>query len=603
VDSRIDSSSGPRSEVRAEYSRRLEARTVDRNAHVRLEYALGNYRLLVAAIAIVVAWFALRDGWFSAGWIALPVAAFIGLAVRHDRIIRERERLDRSVQFYEGGLLRLDDCWAGSGVSGQRFAGAGHPYSIDLDLFGIGSLFELICSARTVSGEDCLADWLGAPAPPDVVRLRQEAVAELRPQLDLREAIALLGEEVRSGINPRALTEWGAEQPILDAPVQRILTTLLGAAVLSCGVLWALGYGWRPFAVAVIVAQLEDSTIRRHVKRVVRAVEKPAKDLEVLSELLARIESAGFRSERLRELQARLLTSGTAPSRRIARLQSLVAYLDSTRNQIVAPLAAALLWTTQCAFAIERWRLRSGPELGDWLQTVGEFEALCSLARYAFERPENSFPELVDGAVLRATYLAHPLLPLAGVVRNDIALDERQSLLLVSGSNMSGKSTLLRTVGVNTVLALAGAPVCASRFEVGPLQVGASIRTQDSLAEGISAFYAEIKRLRQIVDLATDHAPALFLLDEILHGTNSHDRRIGAEAVVRGLLARSAVGIVTTHDLALARIAEDTGLHAVNVHFEDHLEEGRMTFDYRLRPGVVRKSNALELMRSVGLEV
>jgi DNA mismatch repair ATPase MutS len=196
------------------------------------------------------------------------------------------------------------------------------------------------------------------------------------------------------------------------------------------------------------------------------------------------------------------------------------------------------------------------------------------------------------------------LIPETRNVRTDLKLsDEERRVLIVSGSNMSGKSTLLRTVGINTVLALAGAPIRARRLRLTPLQVGASIRIQDSLQAGASRFYAEITRLRQIVELTEGELPVLFLLDEILHGTNSHDRRIGAEGVVRGLIERGAIGLITTHDLALARIAEELAPRAANVHFEDHLEEGKMTFDYRLRPGVVERSNALELMRSVGLEV
>jgi DNA mismatch repair ATPase MutS len=199
--------------------------------------------------------------------------------------------------------------------------------------------------------------------------------------------------------------------------------------------------------------------------------------------------------------------------------------------------------------------------------------------------------------------LGHPLIPESRNVRTDLRLSDEPRVLVVSGSNMSGKSTLLRTAGVNVVLALAGAPVRARRLRLSPLQVGASIHIQDSLQAGASRFYAEIKRLRQIVDLTHGSVPVLFLLDEILHGTNSHDRRIGAEGVVRGLLDRGAIGLVTTHDLALARVAEELAPLAANVHFEDRLEDGKMTFDYRLRPGVVQRSNALELMRSVGLEV
>jgi len=240
-----------------------------------------------------------------------------------------------------------------------------------------------------------------------------------------------------------------------------------------------------------------------------------------------------------------------------------------------------------------------------WLSAVGEFEALCALAAHAYENPDDAYPEVAeDGPCFEGESLGHPLLPRARCVRNDVHLSGETRLLLISGSNMSGKSTLLRTVGINTVLALAGAPVCATRLRVSPLVVGATLRIQDSLQAGRSRFYAEITRLRQLLDLAkAAPPPLLFLLDEILHGTNSHDRRLGAEAVVRSLLDRGAIGLVTTHDLALTHLAEVLARMAVNMHFADQIEGDQITFDYLMRPGVVQHSNALALMRAVGLEV
>jgi DNA mismatch repair ATPase MutS len=248
--------------------------------------------------------------------------------------------------------------------------------------------------------------------------------------------------------------------------------------------------------------------------------------------------------------------------------------------------------------------VRSGVKVAEWIAAVGEIEALLALANYSYEHPADPFAEIVAGAPLyQGDGLGHPLLPEDKVVRTDLHLSDATRLLVVSGSNMSGKSTLLRTVGTNAVLALAGAPVRAKRLQLSPLQLGASIRIQDNLRAGASLFYAEITRLRQLMELTGAALPLLFIIDEILHGTNSHDRRIGSEAVLRGLVERGALGLVTTHDLALTNIVSDAHTHARNVHFEDHLEDGQMTFDYILRDGVVKKSNAIELMRSVGLEV
>jgi DNA mismatch repair ATPase MutS len=320
--------------------------------------------------------------------------------------------------------------------------------------------------------------------------------------------------------------------------------------------------------------------------------------------VLEKLERESFSAALLNELHSRLQSGGMQPSRRIAGLNRLITLLDSRRNQLFAPLAAIMLWGTQMAFAIEVWRRKHGHAVPRWLSAVGEMEALCSLAGYAYEHPSDPFPEIDEGEVsFHGEKLGHPLLSEERCVRNDVYLESGLRILVVSGSNMSGKSTLLRTVGINSVLALAGGTVRAERLRLSPVSVGASIRITDSLQAGSSRFYAEITRLRQLVDLTGGPRPLLFLLDELLHGTNSHDRRIGAEAVIRSLAARGAIGLLTTHDLALSHIADVLAPNAANVHFEDHIQNGKIAFDYRLRPGIVERSNALELMRSVGLDV
>ena len=521
-----------------------------------------------------------------------------------DRITQARRRSERAAALYDQGLDRLDDRWAGRGATGERFLDAAHPYAEDLDLFGHGSLFELLSMARTRVGEETLAHWLLSPAAPDVVRARQAAVAELRPQLDLREDLALLGEGVRSGEDAQTLAAWAAVPPWRISRSMRVTAMVLALLAVITLVLWIAGFGWLPFLVALILGRSSPYVCRPRssvssAPSTVRGV-----NLALLSDVMSRLERERFSSPHLVELRAALDVEGLPPSRQIARLNGLINLLDARRNMMFAPVAALLLWPIQFAFAIERWRQSSGPAVPRWLAAVGELEALSSLAGYSYEHPQYPFPELVaGGARFEGEGLGHPLIPESRSVRTDLRLSDELRVLIVSGSNMSGKSTLLRTVGTNTVLAMAGAPVCARRLRLSPLQVAASIRIQDSLQAGASRFYAEIMRLRQIVELTGGPLPVLFLLDEILHGTNSHDRRIGAEGVVRGLIERGAIGLVTTHDLALAQIAEVLAPRAANVHFEDHLEGGKMTFDYLLRPGVTQRSNALELMRSVGLEV
>jgi hypothetical protein len=597
-------SPGDAADPRAACAERLAARRAEAAARARVDRALSNARLAVFAAGVIVAFLIFGSRLLAPVWLALPVLAFLALAVAHDRAIRARERAERAAAFYEAMQARIEGRTPPGAPSGERFRDAEHPYAEDLDLFGEGSLYARLCTARTRAGEDTLAAWLLTPAEPETVRARQAAVAELRPALDLREDLAVLGAGVGGSLHAERLRAWGEAPRVLSGRALPALALLLAGLAVAALAGWTLGaLGPAPFALALAAEAAFALPLRARVTRAVRDLELPAHELALLADLLERLEAERFQAPLLVGLREALDTRGVPPSRRLRQLRRLVDLLEARRNQLFAPLAALLLWTTQLAFAVERWRDACGPALGRWIAALGEIEALSALAGFAHERPELTFPELTAGGPrFEAEDLGHVLLPAERCVRNDLRLGDETRLLIVSGSNMSGKSTLLRAVGTNAVLAEAGAPVCARRLRLSPLAVGASLRVRDSLQEGTSRFYAEIRRLGQIVGLAEGPRPVLFLLDEILHGTNSHDRGIGAEALLRGLLARGAVGLVTTHDLALARLA-DTLPGAQNVHFEDHMEDGRMVFDFRLRPGVVTRSNALALMRAVGLEV
>jgi hypothetical protein len=588
---------------RPEYLRRIDERRAESARQFERFRRVGFVRLEVVDIGLILLWRVFAG--LSAWWLVFPIVLFVALGRVQARISAARFRCERGARLYEQGIVRLDDRWAGTGATGDRFLDLEHPYAQDLDLFGRGSLFELLSTARTDVGEETLAHWLLTPAGLDVVRARQNAVTELRPKLDLREDLALLGEGVPSGESARGLAAW-ANSPYWNiSPWTRPIAIAISALTILALVLWFLGFSPVPFLLVAIVRQVYLYRLRERIERVISEVDGPGNNLSLLAGILKRLEDEHHESALLRDLRAALEVDGSPPSIQIAWLSRLIELLDSRRNFVFAPAAAILLWPLQCAISIERWRQTSGPAVGRWLSAVGEFEALNSFAAYAYEHPQDPFPELLDSrdAHFDAVSMGHPLIPAQRNVRTDLSLTGDLRVLIVSGSNMSGKSTLLRSIGINVVLALAGAPVRAVSLRLSPLQVGASIRIQDSLQAGASRFYAEITRLRQIVGLTDGERPVLFLLDEILHGTNSHDRQIGAEKVVHGLIDRGAIGLITTHDLALARIVDELAPRAANVHFEDQFENGQMRFDYRLRDGVVQRSNALELMRSVGLEV
>jgi hypothetical protein len=593
---------------RAELARRLSERGESVRRLDRRDATIANARLAVFVAALLLGWATLGAHRAPAWTLALPLAAFVALAVLHDRLFRTRARLRRAIAFHERGLARIAGAFAGTGTPGDAFADPAHPYALDLDLFGRGSLFELLCTARTRPGEERLAAWLLAPAGPDEVRARQRAVAALAPRLDLREDLAVLGDDVRAAVAAEPLAAWG-EKASLAEPWLLPASLALAAAAVAAAVGWAF---WPPAVgpfplVGVLLAEWGFSRgVQAAVASALAGVERPAAELRVLAALLARLEREPVEDARLRALQGTLLAGRRRASDAIARLGRTVARMEWARNQFFAPIGFALAWTPLHAALVERWRREHGGRIRAWLDASAALEALSSLAGHAYEHPDAPFPELVDpgpdrAALLEGEALRHPLLPAA--VPNDVRLGRGgPQVLLVSGSNMSGKSTYLRTVGVNVVLALAGGVVRADRLRLTPLRAGATLRIQDSLQAGRSRFYAEIMRLKELSDLAGGEVPLLFLLDEILHGTNSHDRRIGAEAVVRGLVARGAIGLVTTHDLALTELA-GTDAALENSHFEDQVKDGEIAFDYRLRPGVVAHSNALALMRAVGLKL
>ncbi len=605
----------------AEYAARLESLRASRRELDRRHRTLGWVSLALAALIVLAVAGALGWRWISAWWVLVPGVGIVISETLHGRVMRRRKHRDRSVAYYDRALARIENRWMGGGETGAQFLDSAHPYARDLDLFGKGSLFELLSTARTRAGEEALARWLLAAAPVEEIGRRHAAVNDLRLRLGLREDLAVHGEDVRSQVRPEALAAWAEADPILKRGAARSIAFVLAGAWLLSIAAW-FGWGWWEAALLSSAVNLffywrfrerlqqiaPDAGVRATpgAARPARpSAEAVAPDLAVLAVVLERMERENFSAAKLAELQAALKSGGMLASRAIARLGRLVDYLEQRRSMVVAALDPFVFWTLQFSFAIEAWRANFGAAIRGWLSSLGEMEALCALAGYAYEHPEDVFPEFAspEDAWFQAEGLGHPLIAETQAVRNDVTMGRELRLLIISGPNMAGKSTLVRAVGVNAVLAQCGAPVRARRLRLSPLAVAASICVLDSLQGGVSRFYAEITRLRLISEMTAGPVPVMFLLDELLSGTNSHDRRIGAEGLARNLVEHGAIGMITTHDLALARMAEQPGARAANFHFSDRLENGRLRFDYKLSPGVVQTSNALGLMRSIGLDV
>jgi len=602
----------------AEYHRRLEILRGELVQLQRRDKIIGYTKLSVLIAGIAAAVWIVTHGRISAYWILFPVAVFIFFVVLHERVVRAIERNARATLFYKRGLARINDEWAGAGETGDRFAADSHPYARDLDLFGNGGMFQLLCEARTAAGEESLANWLLAPASPEEVCSRHAAVADLRDRLDLREDLAVLGEHLRAGLQPNALVAWAESPALVASSFTRVSAAVLAALWLASLAVWIV---WGIFVdphllgrllvlpVVMSIVNASFSSQHRRWTELVQRIEASCKGLPLLANVMARLEREPFSAPKLVELQARLRAQGAMPSRSIARLGSLLDTLASKRNLIVAFMNRYVFYSLQAVFAIEAWHQKFGASVREWIAAVGEIEALCSLAAYSYEHPADVFPEFTAPSItdrapcFEAESFAHPLIPAARAVRNDVSLGGDLRLMVISGPNMAGKSTYVRAVGINAVLAQCGAPVRAAKLRLSPLSVAASVCVLDSLQGGISRFYAEILRVKITIDLASGPSPVLFLLDELLGGTNSKDRRAGAQTIVKTLVDRGAIGLITTHDLALAEIADNLGSRAANFHFEDRIEDGKLLFDYRLSPGVVRTSNALDLMRSIGIDV
>jgi hypothetical protein len=595
----------PARDPAGEYRRRLDREALRLAGLRALHRAVVWGRIVELFLALCLLYLVFAERKLGPGWAWASVGLFVVLTLVivwvEDRIA-EREAI---VRYYQQGLARIEERWQDSAPRGERFADETHPYADDLDLFGRGGLYGLLCVARTALGEETLAGWLAAPAGAAEVRARQTAVAELSERIDLREQLWQAGGAVDAEGGQGALLAW-IEGPAARASAgQRLLMLALAAA----GVLavWLLAAGRVLPALVIFAAQaLLSGRHRELVGRLSDAGARRARELRTVAGMVALLERERFASPLLTSLLAALTDGGVSSQRRLRGLVRLVNLLDLRRSALAALVTAPLLLGTQVALAIEAWRERHRAVLARWVRAVGTVEALASLATYRYEHPADIFPDILDEGEpprLVTAGMGHPLIPRATRQANDLILGDGARMVIVTGSNMSGKTTFLRTTGVNAVLALAGAPVCAREMRLTPVQVGASLLTRESLQEGVSRFYGEIRRLRTIVEMAERSPRTLFLIDEMLHGTNSQDRQRGGEAVLRQLAQAGCIGLITTHDLSLARLAEQPALAAANFHFQDRIEGDRLIFDYQMRPGITSRSNALDLMRLVGLKV
>jgi hypothetical protein len=573
----------------------------------------NRMRLALAAcvaIAYLLAQHALHQ---TAPWwpTLIPVAAFLALLPTYLGFSTRLTRIQRLLVFYDRNLSRADGSQPQSGLTGDEFRTSTHLYDRDLDILGPNSLFGLLATVRTGIGQRGLARILLNHASQAVACDRQQTIQELTPHTALREEIALLGVTRLEQVSAAALDTWLDEPPPTFHPAVRICLAFTSTALVALLLAGFLHYAtWStlfPNLAAVFAIHTAVAMVVRSRVLPILSGPKIANQMRMFSDGLALLRKQAFTSSRLLALQK----TTREPANAIAamdRVQSQFVILEQRSKEWFFVLSLLLAAGTHAAIAIANWKRANASSMKLWLATWAEFEALNALATYAFEHPENIYPEVLADtadATFEVTGLRHPLL--LNCVPNEVALNSATRFFLISGSNMAGKSTLLRAIGTNAVLTFAGAPIPANSARMSPLKLCASLALTDSLADGKSKFLAEVERLHAILSVAsagraTEPANVLFLIDEIFSGTNSLDRCTAAKAIIHSLIAAGAIGALSTHDLALTEIATPA-LHGVNVHMASPDPEDPLAFDYLLKPGVNTSSSALAILRLIGLLV
>jgi hypothetical protein len=581
---------------------------LEAEAHDRVVGRFSIVQLVLFGASVVLAGSGLfRGSWPMIGGGAGVFALFLVVYAIQGRFAGQRDRAKTRAQIHDRHVKRLMGTWHDLPRVDGLLA-PNHPYAADLDIVGEASLLQRIDTTHTLAGARTLASWLGRPADLATIAARQEAVKALAPEVVLRQELeAAVLDTGRDRIDAGPFIELMGKKGVLEEkPWLKIAAPILPVVTITLGVLGYLDVITAWLVVLPIAVQLWIVRMTEPRSREVYAAFGSKKGfVDAFVRLFRTAETMDVDAKLLRELQEKLRIEGATPSTQMKRLDRWVGWYELRETGIVHVFVnPLLLWDLNCLIGIERWVQHVGRKAGGWFDVIGEIEALASLSVLLHQDPVARLPEIVaESEPFTADAIAHPLLSPQSRVANDVALHGPGTCAIVTGSNMAGKSTLLRAIGVNIALALAGGPVIATRMQVPPVRLRASMRIADSLQAGASYFQAELQRLRTVVHRSEDPPPIFFLLDELLRGTNAKARHIGARAVVRHLLARRATGFVATHDVALSELEREEPGKVQNVHFTDVIEHGEMIFDYRLRPGVVRTSNALRLLQQVGIEV
>ncbi len=593
--------------AQSEYQQRLAHQQAAQQAADRRGEKLANGRVatfLSALILVGLSAFEKLPGW-GFGLALLAFAGYVTLAIIHAKVITAEQRAKALAGLNQRGLDRLLGKWRSFSARGEKYLEADHLYAADLDVFGQGSLFQRLNETATVDGERVLSEWLQKPASVAEVLERQAAVKELAPRIDYRQRLLTEARMAGQSVDLTPFIAW-VESPSTLQPIRWAFYVAHVLPPVTLGLYLASAFDLVPapaWWVSLLLQIVIVIITRKRLGAIFEQLSLGEHGFVRFEDTFLAVDQEKFEHPRLQRLRSGLQASGIPVSVRLQHFERLFGFAAlRASKELHFILNFAFLWDVHTVFRLDRWRATEGVGVRGWFDALAELEAFAALATWAFEHPDDAWPELDEGPVhFEAVELGHPLLD--APVRNPVELKGPGESLVITGSNMSGKTTFMRSMGINLVMALAGLPVHAKSLKASRAQVVTSMRVKDSLERGVSYFYAEVQRIKAVLDAAkANRSHTLFLLDELLMGTNTRERQIASKELMKALLGLGASGALTTHDLSLTELATETGGKARNVHFRDQMVNGEMTFDYLLRDGVVETSNALEVLRRAGVD-
>ncbi len=593
---------------KAFYKQQINDLTLQLNQLVKRRQLLGWFRLFVLVLTGLLIWLL-----WPYGLLLSPVLFITGLgcflfAVKKDLVNKEAiNHHKRLVSINEQELLYLQHRFTHQ-KDGSEYYKDDHPYAGDLDIFGRSSVYQYINRTNSQQGNQRFATWLSETATAEKIISRQKAVQELSTKTLWRQELQAHGMSSAITISTENKMEDWLKEPnqFIHKKIWHVIgyvIPLASVGTLICFLFDVISY--QLFLQALLVFTIIAFAITRIIIPLYRKLNKITGEMETLSNSIGCIEQTDFKDPLLVDLKQQFHTGKQKASQQILQLKQIFNRFDYRLNPVVfIPLNIFLLWDLQQMLQLENWKQKNNQQIGNWFYALAELETLSSVGTLTFNHPHWCFPELnTDELVFTATQLGHPLIEEQKSVLNDFSTRGNEQINLITGSNMAGKSTFLRSVGVNMVLAGMGAPVCASALTLSPLKIMSSMRIKDNLEESTSTFYAELKKLKQIIDAVNNNVPVFILLDEILRGTNSHDRHTGSRALIKQLLHHKAVGILATHDLELANLEHEFTGNIHNYHFDVQVNADELYFDYKLKRGICQSMNASILMKKIGIEL